>query len=140
MSVAHIHHLSQYKRNGDTFTKLANPRCVAYWHGWNSMVTRWKLYECGAYTSPFITIYKRNGDTFTKLANPDVLPTGDGWNSLVTRWIYECGAYFTIPHHLLHLLPSLPTPQIQHRLTTPTPTPGKISALGHQPTQTTPQH
>ena len=57
MSVAHTNspYITIYKRDGDTFTKLANPDVLPTGIGWG---TAWspdgKLYECGAYN---FTIY-----------------------------------------------------------------------------------
>ena len=50
MSVAHDlpPFITIYKRNGDTFTKLANPDVLPMALGVEQLVARWKLYECGA--------------------------------------------------------------------------------------------
>jgi Tol biopolymer transport system component len=64
-----------YKRNGDTFTKLANPAILPPGQGRGVAFSPDGTYLAVAHTnSPFITIYKRSGDTFTKLANPANLP------------------------------------------------------------------
>ena len=79
LAVAHISspYITIYKRDGDTFTKLANPSvmppgqslaCTFSPDGVHLVVA--------SMTSPYLTIYKRDGDTFTKLANPSVMPPG----------------------------------------------------------------
>ena len=65
-----------YKRNGDTFTKLANPAILPPGQGSAAAFGANDIYLAVPHTtSPNITIYKRDGDTFTKLANPANLPT-----------------------------------------------------------------
>lgn len=71
-------HLLIYKRNGDTFTKLADPMqpggiisSVTFSHDSTYLAV-------GHSASPYVSIYKRSGDTFTKLPNPDALPPLSG--------------------------------------------------------------
>jgi WD40 repeat protein len=76
-------YISIYKRDGDTFTKLANPSVLPgsqSWHSVNGLdFSSDSIYLALAHTSfPYISIYKRDGDTFTKLPDPSVLPTDTG--------------------------------------------------------------
>ncbi len=68
-----------FKRDGDTFTKIADPDTLptgnAYGVAWSSDDT---YLAVGHEYSPYITIYKRDEDVFTKLDNPADLPTGHG--------------------------------------------------------------
>jgi WD40 repeat protein len=110
-----------YKRDGDTFTKLANPDVLPTSNGWDISFS-----PCGNYlgishsASPFMTIYKRNGDIFTKLANPATLPssTGDGRGiSLSPDGVYLSVAtnnypYFSIYKRELDTLTKLADPAI----------------------------
>ena len=64
------------RRNGNTFTKIANPASLP-----TGIVNGIAFSADGAYLAlahaeaPFITIYKISGNTFTKIANPASLPT-----------------------------------------------------------------
>ena len=72
-------YLTIYKRNGDTFIKLADPavsptgnaRSCSFSPDGNYLAVAHEIW-------PRLTIYKRNGDTFIKLADPAVLPAGGG--------------------------------------------------------------
>ena len=68
-----------YKRDGDTFTKLADPAILPTNIGVGVNFSIDNLYLAVGFTaSPHIHIYKRSGDTFTKLADPAILPPGAG--------------------------------------------------------------
>src|SRR5690554_1483990 len=68
-------HVTIYKRNGDTFTKLDDPAALPGGVGYGAAFSPDGAYLAVAhYTSPHVTIYKRNGDTFTKLDDPAALP------------------------------------------------------------------
>jgi hypothetical protein len=58
-----------YKRNGDTYTKIADPASMpptgvtgVAWNGSTHLA-------CAHSNYPYVTVYKRSGDTFTKLAD-----------------------------------------------------------------------
>lgn len=66
-------YLSFFKRNGDTWSRLADPEgSVA------STMLAWSKDGIYLYAisnaAPFITVFKRSEDTLVKLANPSVLP------------------------------------------------------------------
>ena len=82
LAVAHVGSpfIHIYKRDGDTFTKLADPAILpgpfeAVSTAFSPDGTYLAVVHFG---SPFVTIYKRSGDTFTKLANPSTLPPDTG--------------------------------------------------------------
>lgn len=71
-------YITVYKRDGNTFTKLANPMELP-----PSTSTKMAMDETETYLavghaiSPYLTIYKKNGETLTKLNDCfDVIPTG----------------------------------------------------------------
>lgn len=65
-----------YKRDGDTFTRLAQPSILPAGNSRSVAFDGTGTYLAVAHdNSPYITIYKRSGDTFTKLPNPSGLPT-----------------------------------------------------------------
>lgn len=86
LSVAHYYspYITIYKRNGEAFTKLADPASLPPAGGeacYDCSMSADGVYLAVAhYGSPRISIYKRSGDTFTKLADPTGgLPSDIGW-------------------------------------------------------------
>lgn len=67
-----------YERDGDTFTKLANPSSLPPNRpdglAFSSVTGR--FLALANISSPYIVIYERNGNTFTKLDDPGTLPAG----------------------------------------------------------------
>lgn len=86
LSVAHYYspYITIYKRNGEAFTKLADPASLPPAGGeacYDCSMSADGVYLAVAhYGSPRISIYKRSGDTFAKLADPTGgLPSDIGW-------------------------------------------------------------
>jgi WD40 repeat protein len=67
-----------YKRDGDTFTKLADPEILPTYPTGAAFSPDDTYLAVAQGDSPYIIIYKRDGDTFTKLDDPDILPAGVG--------------------------------------------------------------
>jgi WD40 repeat protein len=81
VSCGNVPYLIIYKRDGDTFTKLADPRISpnSIAHGCAFSLNDDYL-AITHQNTPFVTIYKREADTFYKLANPISLPTGASYS------------------------------------------------------------
>ena len=64
-----------FKREGDTFTRLASPASLPTGTGIGVSFSPDSNYLAIAhYSAPFVSIYKRSGDVFTKMANPVTIP------------------------------------------------------------------
>jgi WD40 repeat protein len=97
LAIAHLvsPFITILKRDGDTFTKLANPATLPAGDAQGTAFSNDGTYLAVAHSgSPFITIYKRDGDTFTKLADPAALPASGG---LTTTFTTD-GGYLAVTH------------------------------------------
>jgi hypothetical protein len=97
LAVAHIGSpfITIYKRDGDTFTKLANPATLPPFIGYGTAFSTDGTYLSVVHKNgPFITIYKRDGDTFTKLPNPSTLPPEDSYGTAFST----DGTYLAVAH------------------------------------------
>ncbi len=77
LAVAHVGSpfVTNYKRAGDVFTKLANPATLPTGVAEAVSFPGDAIYlAVGHNVSPNLTIYKRSGDVFTKLADPATVP------------------------------------------------------------------
>jgi 6-phosphogluconolactonase (cycloisomerase 2 family) len=107
-----------YKRDWDTFTKLANPSTVPTYINGAAFSPDGNYLSVAHFYSPFVTIYKRDGDTFTKLSNPETLPTNYAYGLAFSpdnnylSVVHNASPYITIYKRSGDTFTKLPNPDV----------------------------